>query len=566
MPHVRCLSFFVLLHGICLLGHAQDPTKSLERDQWRARADTLTNNLLRDAAKTDALDRALLIAQLSDSWWESEQTQANTWIEKSVDTIVFYPSAEAKQQRAKYLDTAREVLALIFTRNRKQASRLTDILSKPEEDVPDNERQFNSEALITQALGIVKTNPAAATKLALRAFSLRFPTNAWKLALELRRNNPNLANQIFSAAFSTLSTAPDTQKMHAMIRIAFPDLDNSDFPPKLLPPRELRISFLNFVADYLYQRQLKFSSKAIPSCSNEATLAGKLRTYFSEWLPLKSEMVEHSVNICVSKQTKQLLNRFDAATNDVDELLKEADRIEGEPVVRANFLIRAALAALVQNKFATAIEILEKMTDDERKVAGDFWDEIRVVSAARLAVVEFKEGDIAGANKTLRKLSDARRPLGQIGFVYQFSPEDEACYQFCVDLLNESRAGITKSELPFPKKTSEWLTLVKLYSRYKLQTEAAEVFKEMVIAFNSSKLDDDTALNHLISESKRIVPDFALSLFETNEDRMVEAVSLISDQKVRRELNLQFLKVMLEKYRLLKVELEKKAATTRHIE
>ena len=532
---------------------------------WRARADTLTSNLLKDAANKDALDRALLMAQLSDLWWESEQTQANTWIEKSVDAIAFYPTAEAKEQRVKFLHTTRQVLALISTRNEKQAARLVDILSKPEENVRDSEQQFSAQAVVEQALKIVKTDPVGATKLGLRAFTLGFPANAWKLALDLRRHNPSLADQIVSAAFSSLLASPDTPKLYGTKFMVFPDVQMPTISSELLPPRKLRISFLNFVADHLYQRQLRFTSKANPRCSDEAILASRLRTAFSELLPLRSEMVEQSISICLSNQTKQLLNPFNAETSDVDELLRQVDRIQDDPLLRGNYLIRAVLAAREQKKYATAIETLEKMTDDERKVASDFWEDLRSDLAARLAVVEFKEGDVASANKTLKKLSDALRPLGQINFVYQFSPQDEACSQFCVDLLHESRRELTKSELSFPRKSSYWLNLVKLYSGYKLQTEAAETFKEMVKAFNSFT-DDGTALIQLLSESKRIIPDFSLSLFETKEDAMLDAVKLINDQKVRSELNLQFLKVILEKYRSLKRELEKEAVTIPHIE
>jgi hypothetical protein len=562
----RLITLALVFHASCLLLVAQDATKSLERDIWRARADRLTSTLLKDASNKDALDRALLLAQLSDLWWESEQNQATAWIERSVDTIDFYPSAEAKEHREKFLRTARQVLALISTRNKKQSARLVEILSKPEEDVRDSERQFSAQAIIEQALKIVKADPAGATKLGLRAFTLGFPSNAWKLALDLRRQNPNLADQIVSAAFSSLSVSPDIPKLYGTGFIVFPEVQSPGFPAELIPPRQPRMRFLNFVADYLYQRQLKFSSKAIPKCSDEAILASRLKLAFSELLPQKSEIVEQSISICITNQTKQLLNPFNAETSDVDELLTQVDRIQDDPLLRGNYLFRAVLAAREQKKFATGIDILEKMTDDERKVNSDFWEDLRTDLAARLAVAEFKEGDVTSADKTLKKLSDALRPLGQINFVYQFSPQDEACSQFCVDLLHESRRELSKSELLFPRKSSYWLNLVKMYSGYKLQTEAAETFKEMVIAFNSFKADDGTASTQLLSESKRIIPDLSLSLFETKEDAMLDAVKLINDQKVRSELNLQFLKVMLEKYRSLKRELEKEAVTTPHIE
>jgi len=565
----QIISSIFLVHLICVFAHAQDASKSLERELWRTRADILTSNLLKDASKKDALARALLKAQLSDLWWEFERNQANTWIEKSVDAIAFYPAEEAKEQKERFFRVVRQVLALISTHNKKQSTRLVEILSKSEQDLPDKEKKSNAEALIEQAIKIVKTDPQSATNLGLRALSLGFPANTYKLAWDLRHYNSHLANQFFRAALSRVSAAPDTAKLYGMQRIAFPEANNPDFPVRLIPPRELRILFLDFVADHLYQRQLRFTSKAIQSCLDDAVFTTRLRDSFTELLPQKSDMVEQAINICLSNQkqeAKQLLNPNDTQTTNIDDLLNQADRIQGDPFLRGRYLLNAAFASHQQKKFAISIEILEKMSNEERKVDTNFWDELRLDSGASLAVAEFKEGEVARANKTLKDLPDALQPLGQITFVFQFSPEDITCYQFCVDLLNDARRGIVKSELPFARRSSYWLNLVKLYSSYKLHTEAAAAFREVVTAFNSSKSVDtasnDAASNRLIDDSKRIVPAFSPMLFEMKEDSMFESVRLLNDERPRTQINLEFLKMMLQKYRSLKLELEKKVENT----
>src|SRR5688500_14809304 len=94
----RLITVILVLRALCIFSPAQDGARAIERDLWRSRADILTTNLLKEAANADALDRALLLAQLSDLWWESERAQANTWIQKSVDTIVFFPAGEAKER------------------------------------------------------------------------------------------------------------------------------------------------------------------------------------------------------------------------------------------------------------------------------------------------------------------------------------------------------------------------------------------------------------------------------------------------------------------------------------
>jgi hypothetical protein len=560
---------FNLLLVVCLLSgfaFGQDTTKLFERDFWRTRADILTSNLLKDASKNDALDRALLMAQLSDLWWESDQNQANMWIEKSVDAIYFYPAEEAKAQREKFFRVTRQVLSLISAHNKKQSTRLSEILSKSE-DISDNEKNLNAEALVEQALQIVKENPNKAAELGFRAFNLGFPTNAHKLSLELQRYNPALANQFFRVAFSNVSASPDRIKLYGMQYIAFPEGNNPNFPRNLKPPVELKTLFLNFVADYLSQLQIKFSSKLISSCSDEAVFAIKLKNYFTELLPQKSDIVRQAIDICLvnlSQEGKQLLAQTNTyKTSNVDELLNQADKIQNDTLFRANYLFKAATSANQQKLFAKSIQILEKMTDEERKIDTEFWEELRFDSGAGLAVAEFKEGNVAVADKTIKDIPDKLRPLAQVTFVLQFSPEDITCSQFCVELLSDARRGIVKSELPFTRKSSYWLNLVKSYSNYQLQTEAAEVFREIVVAFNSFMLDNtptknDAASNKLIAASKRIIPDFSPTLFETKENSIFESINLLKDEKPRTQINLEFLKMILKKYNSFKLELEKK--------
>jgi hypothetical protein len=562
----RIASFVLVLHALCLCAAAQDAAKSIERDLWRSRADILTSNLLKNASKSDALDRALLLAQLSNLWWESERNQANTWIQKSVDAIAFLPAEEVKQQRAKFFQVTRQVLALISTHNKKQSNRLVQILGDSGKETADKETKLNAEAVIEQALRLVNTDAARAAELGRLALALEFPSNAYKLAWDLRRNNSDLANQFVRAALSSASTAPTTAKLYGLQRMVFPEHGNASVPANLLPTRELKISFLSFVAELLRQRQLAFSSKQIRSCSDEAVFTMRLKSSFAELLPEKAPMVDQAIEIClanVKPQTKQLLNQ-DLQKTDVEEMLKEADGIQNDPMARGRYLLNAAFAAVQQKKLPLAIQILEKMNDDERKVDVEFWEDLRLDAGAALAVAEFKEGDVPRAQKTLKDLPEPLRSLGQISFVVQISPQDLTCSQFCTDLLNEARRSIGKSELRFGRKSSYWLLLTKLYSEFKLQTEAAETFREMVTAFNSARTDgnasnNDVLSSQLLTETKRVVPGFSLKLFEEKQDSLFESVELLNDQQLRTHIKLEFLRMSLGQYQALKAESEKKA-------
>jgi len=191
---------------------------------------------------------------------------------------------------------------------------------------------------------------------------------------------------------------------------------------------------------------------------------------------------------------------------------------------------------------------------------------LRFESGAGLAASQFKAGDVTGATRTLRAIPDAVRPLAQTTFVAQFPPDDLACSQYCVDTLNEARRGMVKSDSPFPRNSTYWLLITKLYSNYKLYTEAADTFAEMVTAFNGAIGGDqqgrDESSGKLIADCKAIIPSFSLALFEINESSIFESIGRLNDEGVRTEINLQLLKVMLQRYRTLKSEVEKERETT----
>jgi hypothetical protein len=554
----------VVLHLLSLLVLGQDGAKTVERDLWKTRADAVTTNLLKEAATTDALNKALLLARLGELWWESDQRQAGEWIEKSVDTISFYPADDIKTHSETYFAVARQVLGIVAARNKKQADRLSDLLSKSE-DGSAADKGANSDALIEQALRIVKDDPQSAAALGLHALNLGSPVNVDQLSWALRRYDVKLANQFFRAALANLSANPTTPKLNAMETIAFPEHRIAKFPAALQPPPELKILFLNFAADYIIQSQLRLGNNTITSCMNEAIFTIKLEAAFNQFLRQKSEAVKQAVNICLGKRSQQVRDLVDPAdAADVESFMNKADQSQDQPMLRGNYLLKATSAAMQQKQFDRAIEILDRMRDDEKKVNQDYWDQMRWDAGALLAVARFNEGDVAGAQQILRDIPERLRPLGKITFVLQFPADSAASYQLSVDLLNDARSEIGKSSVSFRFKSSYWLALVKLYADFKLSSEAADTLQELVVAFNGARSDDAgknlVMANQLVSDAKRLVPKFSSSLLDAKESAILQSISLLNDQKSRTEINLQFLKMMLAKYQALKAETDKAAA------
>ncbi len=558
----RASSSLIVIHLLALLAFGQDGARVAERDLWRTRADILTRNILKNSEK-DVLNRALLMAELSDLWWASDPIQANAWIEKSVDALVFYPAQDVKDHRQEFFSVARATLSLISSHNKKQARRLDSVLSKSE-DAPDADRKLNAEGLIEQALKIVKDDPRAAATLGQRALSLGFPSKANQFSWALRRNNPELADDFVRTALASVASLPDRSKLFWLELILFPENLGSSFPATLRPPANLKVIYLSLMADYLYNSQLDFSRRASSSCSDDAAYTVKFEKWFAELLPQKLDTVRQLINICLGDQNRQIREQVTntSESSDFDELLKKADENQDSPLFRSNFLIKAAAAALRQKMFAKSVEILDKMTDEERKVNLEYWEDLRYAAGGHLAATRFIDGDVTGAERTLKEIPDMLRPLGNVIFVLQFSADDISSYQTCVNVLGNARAEFAKSDLAFDRKSFYWLNLVKLYSNYKMQAEASETLKEVIRAFNSS-LSDNSAEQKLANENqftadlKKIVPNLSLNLFETREDSIFESISLIKLERPSKEISLQFLAMVLKRYESLKLELDK---------
>ena len=538
-----------------------------QRDLWRTRADVITGRLLKEAANLDSLDGALLLVQLSDAWWEVDKNQSNAWMVKAVDAISSYSAEEVKANSEKFFQTARQVLLVISDRNRKQSDRLVEILSEADK-IADKEKDVNADSLIEFALRVVKESPAQAAQTGALAFRVGQPKEFYKLSWELRRHSPTLADQFFRTALSNAAASRNPEILQRMLLAAFPENFVTNFPPNLAPPGALKTEVLTFLADHIAQQQYNFVNKSIQSCAGDARIVSRVRNQFTELLPQRSGAVQQAVDACLAGQNQRLAQTHSQPaslkTTNPDELLKLADEAEDDPNVRGAYLFRAALSANQQKKYALSIKTLERMGEKERAPFADDWEELRHDSAAGLAYAQFKDGDLAGALATLQQVPDKLRPLAQVGFMLNTSPEDASTYSFGVEQLNHARRGFLKSELPFTKKASYWLNLIKLYSNYKLQTEAAEVFREIAAGFNSALPDDKAAANsaasdQLVSDAKRVIPTLAPTLFEAHESSILESVGSLKQAKPRVQINLAFLKLALKQYKLLDAEFRKKS-------
>jgi hypothetical protein len=544
--------FLLLLFNFTIFAQASNK-ENVNLQLWRLRAETITNNLLKNQNQLKALDKAYLLARLGDLWWQTDKTQANSYFEKSVGTLSFYTFKSDAEEDKKFLPTARKVLLLVGNRNPKQAKRLTEILSETENLEPAN-KDDNAEAIIDFALQIVKAEPQKALELGNLAFKIAQPDNFYKLYWELRRNSPAAADKFFKTAFLSALASPNPQIVSNLKYAVFPEIAFPEPKAEILSPNPIKIETLNFFADYVHQQQTKFTFKTIPSCEAEASVVAPLKSQFTLLLPQKTQVIEQAVSVCLAAQSQANQNLVTSGIaagvkNNIEELLSLADEAKDEPKLRNYYLMRAASIANDQKKYKIAVDILDGMSKEERAIDAEYWEDLRVTVAAGFAYQQFQEQNTGGAIRALEAVDTESRAFAKVGFALKISPKDLSAREFSLEKIREARADFIKSEKPFAQKAGYWLQIIKLYSNYQLYSEASETFREIVKAFNNS-LSDDKA--QIYDGFERVNSVISVSLLETQDNQILESVNLLKDDSSRMKAGFALLKLSLKEYETLK--------------
>ncbi|HXG84733.1 MAG TPA: hypothetical protein VNI84_11960 [Pyrinomonadaceae bacterium] len=557
MKQTKKITFIFSLSCVLVtFAFSQEKITLNKRDVWKSRADTITYSILKETAKIDEIERALLYAQIGDLWWKSDQTQSNVWFEKSVDSIFFYSSEDIKTNSAKYILITGEVLKIIADRNPKQSNRLTKILSEIE-NLSKDDKNLNADVLIQLAIETGEKNPQKAFQLGVAAFRVGNPTNYAQLLLRLRQYDARLSDRLFHTAFSATVASQDYMMMQELKMTAFPEIVLPDIPKEMYLPEPLKVETLNFFADYINQQQIKFTNKTIPKCVSEAGLVISLTNQFANLLPQKAPLVQQAINVCLANQNTIIKEVDEAfASGSIEELLSKADEEKENANLRGAYLFKAILLAMEQKKYALVIKILDGMSKEDRERDVQFWEEMRYESAGGLASIQIKENDLAGAVRTLNDVPTSILPFAQVISAKECAARNAQTYGFCVETLNNAQRSFIKSEKPFAEKIGYWLFAVKLFAQLKLNNEAAETFQEIAKGFNKSISEKE--LNAPIISSERIASIISADLLEAQENSLFESANLINEPKIRIQINLAFLTLALKEYEKLSIKPIKK--------
>jgi hypothetical protein len=563
----RSISLVVVTIGLCAsLAAAQQ----VQRPQtaWLERAQSLTNDSLKDVKSLETLDGALVLGQLGAQWWNIDASQARKWLLKAVEAVELEPAKESRVERGRRLAVARSLLPVISTADQKLWERLRAVLTPGETHSSDSERATSADALVEAALVVLKTDPRRAASMGSAALRIGPPTAIQHLLWGLRKRDATLADQLFGQALAVARTTSDQEFLNSLRYAAFPELMGTGFDAAAAPTDAIRGDMLLVLADDLQQRMAILASKGIRDCGLAPATVDGLQIYFDRLQPQRAELVRQFVRTCQESRNQNVSDtggepESTGIPDTVDSLLAKADQTADKKIKRPTYLARAARLAAQQKNFERAIKIIDSMSDEERKFIG-IWDTWRRDWAVALAVQLAKRDDMGGAHQVIKAVPDALRPFAKIYFVDRL-PKD-LYTQLAREFLDESRKDLGSSEGADLEKTYWYLMVVRLYSKFRLDSEAVEAFKDAIASLRRVKSAEPKEIGDLSEDltTKIIQADFPVSLLESYPYLISEVVSSITSVPRRAKVHLDLVQISLKEYRTLaaKSTLERKTSST----
>jgi hypothetical protein len=184
-----------------LAGSAQQERSSYHL--WLVRSQTITADLIKDAADLPPSERALLWARLAQRWWRDDPEKARSWLLKPVEIVEAVRNRENPDERSQRLSTVRLLLKIVAPLDQKLSARLVAILTQDRELGAKTARGENADGLVEAAIYLVDSDPKLATELGVMALRVGPPTDIGWLLRKLRVKDLKLANILFGQALAT---------------------------------------------------------------------------------------------------------------------------------------------------------------------------------------------------------------------------------------------------------------------------------------------------------------------------------------------------------------------------
>ena len=524
----RAIYALLLIVALSKFGLAQNDAREL----WLVRSQTLTSDILKDAADLSLTQRAVLWVKLAKRWWREDPKRASVWITNAIEVVEQVPNKEKPEERSERVETARVLLTIVTPLDQKLAKRLLTVLTSDKST--DDERSGAANALIDAAATIVEEDPKRAAELAAMGLRTGRPSNnLHQLLIPLRERDPKLADSLFIQALALVKQDPRSRLANSLMFVAFPAQRGLDANTPV-PPDPLRVELLQF-----YLSLITDSANQNSNCGTVSWLS-PLFTEFERLLPKQWPIVRQAINQCQSTTSGPTQRYLEEATrtqplDTVESFLKAAADAK-DTEVRMDYEYRAASLAAERKDYERALKLLDDMPKEQR---GESWDSWRWVWASDGAVEHYKHGRFREMNLMLDAVPTDLQPLAKAAFI-QWLPEGSVSETApIIQVLNDAIKGLPRSSIPESDKHNWYFSLLRSTVKYQ-PADANTVLKDAIASLNKAK--DEQPL-----DSNDYLLSIGPSLIEMDEFVVKDALASVTLVQTRAQLRLALLDATLQR-------------------
>ncbi len=550
----RAIGFsLIILAALRLSASARQD--NLIPDLWLFRARRLTEELVKDADALGARDRALLSARLGEAWWREDAERARAWMRKAVEAVEGVPNRESAAERGRRLDTARRLLAVVAPKDTALRARLLSVFTAEAGRSDAAENDGNAEALMQTALAVLKQDPPLAAELGAASLRAGYSAQIPELLWGLRARDPKFADALFGQALLAARASYHVELLNSLRYVAFTDFNSA--PSRIPePPDALRVELLKVYLEHV-RRGAEAGGDQSSLCRSVAAFISPLLPHYERLLPQQAATVREVTTKCAAAANNPLarMRTGDALReqplNTVEALLEAAAKTD-DAVGRTSYRFRAAQMAAGQRDFKRAVEILDRIDGEARKVMGGMWEKWRTEWTVAVALENLKRDDLQGMHQVLNSAPTDLRPLLDIVFVQKL-PAGESRVS-AEEFIGKARQELGRVKLPDDERAVWYALLLKLYAKH-VPLYAPGVLKEAVAAINradrpGSAFDPDRGTGSAIAYDG--APEFPpASMLENDESLTLEIIGTIESPLSRSHARLSLLKTSLERHRKL---------------
>ena len=502
---------------------------------WRVRAQTITDDVLKDTSSLNSLRRALVWAKLAEIWWLADQRRAQTWITSAVEIVEQVPNRESPQERQQRMGTAKFLLNVASRFDQKLSQRLITLVTDVDESTSADDRDGSANSLIHVA--IRTDDPKRAAELGAQALRMGIPSDIADLLFALRGRDVKLADGLFVQALNVARKEESPNLLDALTYAAFP-AQKGVAGPVSTPPDNLKAELLKLHAAYLSAHANELQN-GLSVCWAVSGFIVPVLPEFDRLLPQEALVVRQTVQKCraVIPNSREELETpgSSQSLNTVEALLKASAESEISSM-RALYQYRAAVIAKDHGDYERALKILDNMSDESRELMQGSWDAYRWDWAARAALDHFQNGRLVEMNLVLDAVPAKLQPFAKMAFLDRLPVKKLPAGTPTIQFLNEAATGLRKSSMAESEKYDWYFGLLKLTLRYQ-RSDAVPVFKEAIASLNRATTADAKFL-----DTNQFANFLPASLLEMDEFAVKETLASVTNLEARTQLRLQLLR------------------------